>query len=69
MMAKNPLQCLLKYKFTVNIRIMEYKVNIFGLKSLEPRMKGFIGDRNMYVLRDSKTGVALNTSFTEEGLK
>ena len=29
----------------------------------------FITDKNLYVLRNRKTGQAINTSYTEEGLK
>lgn len=38
------------------------------MRVLEPRIVTFIADRNMYVLRDARTQMALNVSFTPEGL-
>lgn len=39
------------------------------LDPIEPRIAQFIGDREVYVLRDKKTGTALNVSYSEDGLK
>lgn len=49
---------------------MRREITKFGeISELEPRIAGFIKGRTMYVLRDSKTGIALNTSYSEEGLR
>lgn len=39
------------------------------LDPIEPRIAKFIEDRDLYVLRDKKTGTALNVSYSEDGLK
>lgn len=39
------------------------------IEPINPRIKQFIVDRNLYVLRDAKTGNALNVSYSEDGLK
>lgn len=46
-------------------------VNIQGrnMYVLDNRISRFITDKKMYVLRDRKTGVALNASYSEDGLK
>lgn len=41
---------------------------IQGMKPIEPSIRNFISGRKLYVLRDSQTGNALNTSYTPEGL-
>jgi hypothetical protein len=38
------------------------------LKPIDSSIQGFISSKNIYVLRDAKTGTALNTSYTPEGL-
>ena len=38
------------------------------LDRLEPRIVTFISDKDMWVLRDSKTHHALNVAFSKEGL-
>lgn len=38
------------------------------IKPIDPEIRNFITRRNLYVLRDAKTGYALNTSYTPEGL-
>lgn len=39
------------------------------MKSIEERIAKFISDRDLVVLRERKTGRALNVSYTEDGLK
>ena len=39
-----------------------------NLRVIEPRIATFISSNDMYVLRDSTTHVALNVSFSPEGL-
>lgn len=39
------------------------------LNTIEPWIRTFISDRQMVVLRDKNTGLALHTSYTEEGLR
>lgn len=39
-----------------------------GMKPIDKSIKDFIVSRNIYVLRELKTGTALNASYTEEGL-
>ena len=36
---------------------------------IKERIKRFIADRDLVVLRDGRTGKALNVSYTEDGLK
>lgn len=46
-------------------------INIQGrnMYVLDNRIARFITDKKIYVLRDKKTGMALNASYTEDGLK
>ncbi|MCB0370625.1 hypothetical protein [Mesotoga prima] len=39
------------------------------MDAIEPRIARFISDQGFYVLRDKATGIALNVSYTPEGLK
>lgn len=39
------------------------------MRTIEPRIRSFIKDNHLYVLRSRKTGKALNVSYTREGLK
>jgi hypothetical protein len=40
-----------------------------NLSSIDTTVSRFIQDKQMYVLRDATTGNALNSSYTEDGLK
>lgn len=46
---------------------MEYN-NYRTLDPIEPRIAKFVEDQEFYVLRDAKTKIALNVSYTPEGL-
>lgn len=39
------------------------------LAEIEPRIKQFVEDQNLYVLRDVRTNKALNVSYSPDGLK
>lgn len=39
------------------------------MKAIEERISKFIEDRNLVVLREKRSGRALNVSYTEDGLK
>jgi len=39
-----------------------------GIQPIDPKLSKEIGQKNLFVLRDSRTHIALNVSHTEEGL-
>lgn len=44
-------------------------LKLIFVKAIEERIAKFISDRDLLVLREKKTGRALNVSYTEDGLK